>query len=162
MEDTKWLFLVRTLLHGCIGCAYEMLEHRRSCLVHCSDGWDRTAQMSALIQVMLDPYARTINGFCIVIQKDWRVRCVPWRTACSGWRNVCRFVLLYAGRARAVAAQPVESKERVRNASLAARACPCVRAPCVRACVHACVRACVRACVPVCVIVRVAPWACAG
>lgn len=71
VEDTKWLFLVRTLLYGSIQCAYEMLKNRRSCLVHCSDGWDRTAQLSSLVQILLDPFARTIDGFCIVIQKDW-------------------------------------------------------------------------------------------
>ena len=32
-------------------------------MVHCSDGWDRTSQMSALTQLMLDPYYRTIEGF---------------------------------------------------------------------------------------------------
>ena len=25
------------------------------------------------MQLLLDPYARTINGFCILIQKDWSV-----------------------------------------------------------------------------------------
>ena len=34
-----------------------------SVLVHCSDGWDRTAQTCALAQIMLDPYYRTITGF---------------------------------------------------------------------------------------------------
>lgn len=40
-------------------------------LVHCSDGWDRTAQLCALASVMLDPYYRTIEGLCILIEKDW-------------------------------------------------------------------------------------------
>ena len=39
VEDTKWLFLVRTLLHGSIQCAGEMYKNRRSCVVHCSDGY---------------------------------------------------------------------------------------------------------------------------
>lgn len=44
-----------------------------SVLVHCSDGWDRTAQLSALAQVLLDPYYRTIEGmqvggaFCVCV-----------------------------------------------------------------------------------------------
>ena len=36
-----------------------------------SDGWDRTAQLSALAQILLDPNARTTRGFCALIEKDW-------------------------------------------------------------------------------------------
>ena len=32
-------------------------------LVHCSDGWDRTSQLTALSQLMMDPYYRTVLGF---------------------------------------------------------------------------------------------------
>ena len=34
-----------------------------SVLVHCSDGWDRTAQLCALAKLVLDPYYRTLEGF---------------------------------------------------------------------------------------------------
>jgi myotubularin-related protein 6/7/8 len=40
-------------------------------LIHCSDGWDRTSQLSALSQLLLDPYYRTIEGFIVVVEKDW-------------------------------------------------------------------------------------------
>lgn len=36
---------------------------RSSVLVHCTDGWDRTAQLTALAMLMLDPFYRTIEGF---------------------------------------------------------------------------------------------------
>jgi hypothetical protein len=42
-----------------------------SILVHCSDGWDRTAQLVSLTQLLVDPYFRTRRGFCILIEKDW-------------------------------------------------------------------------------------------
>lgn len=34
-------------------------------LVHCSDGWDRTAQVCALGSLLMDPYYRTIKGFMV-------------------------------------------------------------------------------------------------
>ena len=32
-------------------------------LVHCSDGWDRTSQLTSLSQLMMDPYYCTLDGF---------------------------------------------------------------------------------------------------
>ncbi|WEJ92557.1 phosphatidylinositol-3-phosphatase ymr1 [Yamadazyma tenuis] len=40
-------------------------------VIHCSDGWDRTSQVSALSQLCLDPYYRTLHGFMILIEKEW-------------------------------------------------------------------------------------------
>lgn len=34
-------------------------------LVHCSDGWDRTAQVCSLGALLMDPYYRTIKGFMV-------------------------------------------------------------------------------------------------
>lgn len=39
------------------------LEAGDPVLVHCSDGWDRTAQLTSLAQLLLDPFYRTIDGF---------------------------------------------------------------------------------------------------
>lgn len=33
----------------------------RSVMVHCSDGWDRTPQIVALGELLLDPYYRTVD-----------------------------------------------------------------------------------------------------
>jgi len=47
-----------------------MLEGN-SCLVHCSQGWDQTSQIVELAQILLDPYFRTIEGFMVLIEKEW-------------------------------------------------------------------------------------------
>ncbi len=43
-----------------------------TCLVHCSDGWDRTPQITSLTQILIDPFYRKIEGFAVLIEKDWR------------------------------------------------------------------------------------------
>lgn len=40
-------------------------------MVHCSDGWDRTSQVCAITELIIDPYYRTIHGFFVLIEKDW-------------------------------------------------------------------------------------------
>ena len=43
----------------------------RPVLVHCSDGWDRTPQVVALAELMLDPYYRTIEvSVCLSVSQS--------------------------------------------------------------------------------------------
>ena len=44
-----------------------MEKQSNSVLVHCSDGWDRTSQLTSLSQLMMDSHYRTINGFIVSI-----------------------------------------------------------------------------------------------
>jgi hypothetical protein len=50
-----------------IHCRYEYFAFLHSC----SDGWDRTAQLSSLAQICLDPYYRTIDGLMVLLEKEW-------------------------------------------------------------------------------------------
>ena len=59
LEGTKWLQHVSSLLKASILMVNAIDKEGRPILVHCSDGWDRTPQLVALTEIMLDPYYRT-------------------------------------------------------------------------------------------------------
>jgi hypothetical protein len=44
LEATHWMKHIKMVLAGSVMCA-ELVEQGTSVLVHCSDGWDRTAQV---------------------------------------------------------------------------------------------------------------------
>ena len=68
---SHWLDHLKEILAGTMRIVKAMSKDYRHVLIHCSDGWDRTAQLTALVQLCLDPYFRTIRGFCTLIEKDW-------------------------------------------------------------------------------------------
>ena len=61
---------ISLILRGA-SCIAESVLLGHPVLVHCSDGWDRTAQLSALAQLSLDPHYRTLDGFCALIEKEF-------------------------------------------------------------------------------------------
>ena len=67
---SEWLDTVASVLVGSQRVA-DALTKGRPCLVHCSDGWDRTSQISALSALLLDPFYRTRRGFSVLIEKEW-------------------------------------------------------------------------------------------
>ena len=69
-EKTKWNTYLSDLLLGSILVA-KNLSQNINVLVHCSDGWDRTSQVCSLVQIILDPYFRTLEGFAVLVEKDW-------------------------------------------------------------------------------------------
>lgn len=71
VDDSGWLRHLRLLLSASVFAAEKMHCDGCSVLVHCSDGWDRTAQICSLTQILLDPYFRTIEGMATLIEKDW-------------------------------------------------------------------------------------------
>nr|XP_033799869.1 myotubularin isoform X2 [Geotrypetes seraphini] len=71
LESTHWLEHIKLVLTGAIQVADKVSSGKSSVVVHCSDGWDRTAQLTSLAMLMLDSYYRTIIGFEVLVQKEW-------------------------------------------------------------------------------------------
>lgn len=70
IESSHWLKHVKSLLETSDFIA-NSVKAGTSVLVHCSDGWDRTAQACSLSSIQLDPYFRTFKGFQALIYKEW-------------------------------------------------------------------------------------------
>lgn len=79
-------------------------------LVHCSDGWDRTAQLTSLAQVCLDPYYRTLEGFQVLVEKDWCSFGYKFMDRCGHLSNDRNFVALSATNAAANTFVNVQNK----------------------------------------------------
>eukprot|EP01080_Neovahlkampfia_damariscottae_P008744 gene8744-692_t len=67
LEWLNLLFLILEASHRVVS----LIEDSHPVLVHCSDGWDRTSVVSAISQILLDPYYRTVEGFSVLIEKEW-------------------------------------------------------------------------------------------
>jgi myotubularin-related protein 6/7/8 len=71
LRRSGWLRHISVILEGTVTITKNIHVNSSHVLIHCSDGWDRTSQLSALSQLCLDPFYRTIRGFEILIEKDW-------------------------------------------------------------------------------------------
>uniref|UniRef100_A0A8D3E643 Myotubularin phosphatase domain-containing protein n=1 Tax=Scophthalmus maximus TaxID=52904 RepID=A0A8D3E643_SCOMX len=71
LESSGWLRHIKAVVDAAIFLTKAVTLEGASVLVHCSDGWDRTAQVCSLGALLMDPYYRTIKGFMVLIEKDW-------------------------------------------------------------------------------------------
>eukprot|EP00727_Mastigamoeba_balamuthi_P011806 m51a1_g7248 hypothetical protein (1280) ;mRNA; r:130275-135432 len=71
LDASKWLEHMGVILTSICKAVDLIHNHKCSVLLHCSDGWDRTAQCSSLAQLCLDPYYRSLVGFEVLLEKEW-------------------------------------------------------------------------------------------
>lgn len=71
LEATHWLDHVKQILAGAVKITDKVENHKTSVIIHCSDGWDRTTQLSSLSMLLLDSYYRTLEGFEVLVEKEW-------------------------------------------------------------------------------------------
>ncbi|KAJ3109796.1 hypothetical protein HDU97_000026 [Phlyctochytrium planicorne] len=71
LDKSGWLKHVKGVMEGASMIVQNVHILNNPVLVHCSDGWDRTAQLCSLSEMCLDPYYRTFKGFQVLIEKEW-------------------------------------------------------------------------------------------
>eukprot|EP01012_Entosiphon_sulcatum_P062274 TRINITY_DN8849_c0_g1_i1.p1 TRINITY_DN8849_c0_g1~~TRINITY_DN8849_c0_g1_i1.p1 ORF type:complete len:803 (+),score=136.61 TRINITY_DN8849_c0_g1_i1:211-2409(+) len=69
-DASLWLLHIQRLLWGSVQMA-DTLERGESIVTHCTDGWDRTTQLVTTTLLLLDPYFRTVNGFLVLVEREW-------------------------------------------------------------------------------------------
>lgn len=71
LRKSGWIKHIGAILEGAALIVKNVHVNSSHVLIHCSDGWDRTSQLSAIAQICLDPYYRTLEGFKVLVEKDW-------------------------------------------------------------------------------------------
>jgi hypothetical protein len=70
LEGTLWLNYIYQILRSALEIAANIIKGH-TILIHCSDGWDRSSQLTSLSQILIDPYYRTLEGFMVLVEKEW-------------------------------------------------------------------------------------------
>eukprot|EP00931_Biecheleriopsis_adriatica_P066747 TRINITY_DN41035_c0_g1_i1.p1 TRINITY_DN41035_c0_g1~~TRINITY_DN41035_c0_g1_i1.p1 ORF type:complete len:749 (+),score=147.60 TRINITY_DN41035_c0_g1_i1:43-2289(+) len=95
VANSCWYDLIGAILTSTLKVVKEILHFKANVMVHCSDGWDRTAQATSLAMLCLDPHYRTQSGFLKLVQKEWcsfghrfRTRLALGEQASSEWSPI--------------------------------------------------------------------------
>lgn len=70
-QSLEWNKILQLILAGVRKVVALIAVHNTSTFIHCSDAWDRTAQLCSLAQLCLDPWFRTMEGFGVLVEKEW-------------------------------------------------------------------------------------------
>ncbi len=71
MEASEWLAQLQVVMQAA-GAVVDLLDIQHASVNLClEDGWDASCQISSLAQLCLDPYYRTIEGFKVLVEKEW-------------------------------------------------------------------------------------------
>ncbi|CAK9063151.1 unnamed protein product [Durusdinium trenchii] len=71
VANSGWYDYIGAILSCTLKAVTEILTFKSNVVIHCSDGWDRTAQVASLSMLCMDPHYRTQVGFLKLVQKEW-------------------------------------------------------------------------------------------
>ncbi|KAM4038015.1 myotubularin-related protein 10 [Anomaloglossus baeobatrachus] len=83
LESTRWLEYVRVFLKQAMDLVFVLDSKRLSVVIQEEDGRDLSCIVASLVQLMSDPYFRTIVGFQSLIQKEWVMAGYPFLDRCN-------------------------------------------------------------------------------
>ncbi|KAL8196964.1 UNVERIFIED_CONTAM: Myotubularin- protein 10 [Gekko kuhli] len=83
VENSRWLEYVRLFLKHAAELVYMLDSKHVSVILQEEEGRDLSCCVASLIQVMLDPFFRTIAGFQSLIQKEWVMAGYPFLDRCN-------------------------------------------------------------------------------
>ncbi|XP_048526749.1 myotubularin-related protein 13 isoform X3 [Dendroctonus ponderosae] len=71
IENSEWLQQIQNIMQ-LAGAVVDLLDLQGSSVAIClEEGWDITPQVSSVAQLCLDPHYRTIEGFRVLVEKEW-------------------------------------------------------------------------------------------
>eukprot|EP00052_Salpingoeca_macrocollata_P025080 m.227558 g.227558 ORF g.227558 m.227558 type:complete len:1293 (+) comp22371_c1_seq4:3650-7528(+) len=71
LDASQWHGQVSALLHWANNIADVVELENATVLISLETGQDHTAQLSSLVQLLVDPYYRTLSGFIALVKKEW-------------------------------------------------------------------------------------------